>query len=767
MIKLKKIIGEKMKTLKNKKLILTIVIFIIVIFTIIGISYSEILSNDAEVEPNSNLTYYLDVSYDGIDHNGIESNDTTIAEVSSGIIKVSDKIPEGLSFVGFVTTNDGTIGASHRDNETACIGKVVDDTKESVTNTMTCNNGVCYYHGLHYDESTRTVTFQVSGLKAGCKLTVGIITKTPTTIDDPNTNEVETRRDFYNYGSASEENLAVISNTVHAFMGKGNVSLHNVKYNYTGDVPSNAPPAPLQTSYAEGIKVGVYNNVYIEGYTFSGWTTNDATVTDGSFLMPNNDVIFTGSFEEKSKNNVQYVIDGDTPQGYIKPLTKEYYPGTLVKIDGLKKDDVFNGYLFKGWTLDNVDLNDDNTAFEMPNRDVVVRGEFEEARYTVTYAFYDGVLPPNGSSLIPATQSYRSGEIVTLPEVVAPNGYEFLGWYKENNFVMPEENITIYGEWKKISGTFAPEITKVVISDKEKYEPGDTVTFKVTIKNTANFEIRDLIVRENNDNAHFINGSGYTVESTHMAKINRIVAGGSIDLTATYEVLETDNSKVINEVELLGAIASNHYELERKDYKAIAQFIVKPKGDSTCKIIVHHYLKDTTEKITDDVISIGNAHQEYTSSETSVEGYILVKKPDNETFTYTYEDQEIIYEYEKIKFNITTKVIGGVGTITGDETVYYGDNSTPNNIVITPGNGYEILKVIVNGVEAPVTSKEKMILGSYENVRNNITIQVEFKERQAEVPITGSNSNYYIIGAIVIIIGAILTMIVLKKKKER
>ena len=87
--------------------------------------------------------------------------------------------------------------------------------------------------------------------------------------------------------------------------------------------------------------------------------------------------------------------------------------------------------------------------------------------------------------------------------------------------------------------------------------------------------------------------------------------------------------------------------------------------------------------------------------------------------------------------------------------------------MITPGNGYEILKVIVNGVEAPVTNKEKMILGSYENVRNNITIQVEFKERQAEVPITGSNSNYYIIGAIVIIIGAILTMIVLKKKKER
>ena len=38
------------------------------------------------------------------------------------------------------------------------------------------------------------VTFQVKNLKAGCELTVGIRTMTPT-IDDPATPEKETRRD--------------------------------------------------------------------------------------------------------------------------------------------------------------------------------------------------------------------------------------------------------------------------------------------------------------------------------------------------------------------------------------------------------------------------------------------------------------------------------------------------------------------------------------------------------------------------------------------
>ncbi len=106
-----------MKILKNKKVFLPILGFVLAIIAFIGFSYSEILENDVEVEPNSYLTYYLDVNYDGVDRNGVESSDTTTAEINSGYINVSDKIPDGLTFEGFVATSDGSIGAVQRSDE--------------------------------------------------------------------------------------------------------------------------------------------------------------------------------------------------------------------------------------------------------------------------------------------------------------------------------------------------------------------------------------------------------------------------------------------------------------------------------------------------------------------------------------------------------------------------------------------------------------------------------------------------------------------------
>ena len=57
-----------------------------------------------------------------------------------------------------------TIGAVKRSDGTSCPGSVVGD-----------------FAGLVYNESTRTVSFKVKNLQAGCKLTVGIVTTTPAT----------------------------------------------------------------------------------------------------------------------------------------------------------------------------------------------------------------------------------------------------------------------------------------------------------------------------------------------------------------------------------------------------------------------------------------------------------------------------------------------------------------------------------------------------------------------------------------------------------
>ncbi len=557
---------------KNKKILIPVIAIVIAFVAYLGISFSVPLENDVEVTPNSDLTYYLNVYYDGVDRNGVKSNDTTVSNINSGYMYITDKLPDGLTFQGFVTTTDGTIGAVRRDDEnTSCLGKVVDDTNEDGVDSGVWDDGHTEYtyHGLHYNESDRTITFKVKNLQAGCKLTVGIVTKTPATIDDPLTEVIEKRRDFYNFGQIREDSLTVISNTVHVFMGKGDLPMYTVTYQYTGTVPSNAPAVPLQTSFIEGSKVAVSAPVDVEGYTFSGWSTSDVTINDGSFIMPSSNVTLIGSFSQVSKYNVTYQINGTRPNGYSSPNAKSYYPKSTVRVDSLSEGDIINGYRFSGWSTSDVTVSNEND-FTMPNDNVQLRGEFREVTYTVTYAFYDTVLPPNSDSLLPEPASYKPGVRVTHPTITEPSGYKFLGWYKEDNFVMPEENITIYGEWMRQTGTFEPTITKTINEPNRYYEPGNQIFYEIVVTNTASFPIHDIVIKESNNDARFFQSDNYVILSDHYVKIPSLAAGASTIIRARYYVKETDNNRVINEVEIVGALADNDYVLKEKEYKASA-----------------------------------------------------------------------------------------------------------------------------------------------------------------------------------------------------
>lgn len=549
------------------------IVFVIALLLLVGISTSIIsavlLDNDVQVEKDTTLTYYLDVSYDGVDVKGVESSDTATADIRSGSIYVEDKIPEGLTFESFVATEDGTIGAVKRSDNSSCSGYVVD--------------GV---NGLKYDETTGKVSFTVKNLQAGCKLTVGINTKTPASVDDLNTELVEKRRDFYNAATATEGSVTAISNTVHVWMGSENAELYEVKYEYTGDIPSNAPTLPITNKYAENTSVGIEKDAILEGYRFTGWTTEDVTVTNGTFTMPNKSVTLKGSFEKVNSYKVTYKIDGDMPDGYILPIEKEYYPNSSVNVDSLKIGDVINGYKFLGWTTSDVTITEDND-FIMPEANVVITGKFEEIKYKVSYAFQGVDIPANSSSLLPVTKSYKPGEVVKLESEPSASGYRFLGWYKEDNFEMPESDIVIYGEWAVEKGKFEPAITKEIIDKKDSYKENDVVKFKIVVTNTADYEIYDVYVSENNDKAKFIDGEGYSVETTHMAKIDSIPSGGSVILYSEYKVTDEEGT-ITNEAEITGALAHNNYTLNtdkeyksRTEFKVIKNSITSNKNDNT------------------------------------------------------------------------------------------------------------------------------------------------------------------------------------------
>lgn len=586
-------IEKEQKKLKIAIIIFTLAFLLIGLLLLIRNSFATTLENDVEVEQNSELTYYLNVSYDGVDKNGIKSDSTTVSEIRSGTLFVEDKIPDGLEFTGFVTTEDGSIGAVKRSDKTMCVGKVVDDTNEETADEGVWNDAHTEYtyHGLHYHADTRTVSFQIKNIKAGCELTVGIKTMTPT-IDDPETPEREIRRDFYNFATAREKNLTVNSNTTHAFMGSEFATLYNVSYEYTGEVPDNAPAPPMETSYASGLTVGVAKNVEIEGYTFSGWTTDDVTVNNNSFKMPEKNVVLKGSFTENETKKVTYALTGPTPEGYIVPSEKNYYPGAIVDLDSLKEGDVINGYRFLGWTSEDVEISSDRD-FTMPASAVRLVGQFEEVTYKVIYQFYEGVLPPNAEELLPEIKSYKPGTTVTLEDITnEPAGYIFMGWYKEEEFEMPSEDVIIYGEWKEQGGTFEPIITKEVISNKDYYRIGDKVDFKITVKNTASFPINNVMVKENNEHATFKTGQGYNILSDHIVSIDLIEANSSIELFASYQVQAEDKGTIENSVELKGALADNNYQLAEKEYKATDSFKIQSEI-KICKQISSSYNENT------------------------------------------------------------------------------------------------------------------------------------------------------------------------------
>ena len=533
------------------------------------------LDEGARVMEDSELIYYLNVSYDGKDKGAIVSSENATADVRSDYIYVEDKIPDGLIFEDFVKTDDGTIGAVQRSNpDKTCSGHVVDGTT-----------------GLHYDDKTNTVSFKIKNLQAGCQITVGIKTKTPKLNGKP-------RLDFYNTAFGRENDFSIGSNTVHVFLGNENQQLYKVKYQYTGtDIPKNAPTLPADSEYAAGVSVGVIADVDVAGYTFSGWqatTESGVTITDGKFTMPSKDVTIVGSFTKNQTHSVTYIIEGsDKPSGYQPPKQKNYEVGEDVLLDSLKKGDEIDGYRFKGWTVKTpqvqVETVDEGQAFTMPGQNVEIVGSFELIQYKVTYQFQGSVKPPDADSLLPEEKSYVPGATVTTAKDPVSTGYRFLGWYKASTFIMPSEDVVIYGEWMKEAGTFQPTITKKIDGDNKKYyHDGDVVTFTITVTNPSNLTLTNVMIQEQMPGTKFINGNGsYTVLNDTMVEIPTMAPSQAIDVKAQYTVGKEPVAHFTNQVELTGALASNDYHLDTsKTYQATVEFDVSnlsldvhPKGE--------------------------------------------------------------------------------------------------------------------------------------------------------------------------------------------
>ena len=183
-----------------------------------------------------------------------------------------------------------------------------------------------------------------------------------------------------------------------------------------------APIGSLVTIAAPAVK---------QGFTVSGWTTTDITLTDGaSFIMPEGDVCFS-AISTPNIYTVTYVIDG------VTLYTDSVYFGDLYTVRGIE---VRTGYDFSGWRSDSILIGEDGIVI-IPDRNIVFIGSFTPLSYSVNY-YIEGELVYREEYLYGATVTVRPDEV--------QEGCTFF-WssagadLSEGSFVMPAHDVDIYG----------------------------------------------------------------------------------------------------------------------------------------------------------------------------------------------------------------------------------------------------------------------------------------------------------------------------------
>ena len=148
---------------------------------------------------------------------------------------------------------------------------------------------------------------------------------------------------------------------------------YNVEYYVDGEKVGNTE------TYKVGDNVVIRDNPTKEGYTFSGWTSDDAAFNSSGFKMPARNVTITGTFVA-NEYNVTYKVDG------AEYATDTYKAGTDVAIRDIPTKE---GYTFSGWTSDDAAFN--SSGFKMPARNVTIKGTFTQNKheYTINKHFYN------------------------------------------------------------------------------------------------------------------------------------------------------------------------------------------------------------------------------------------------------------------------------------------------------------------------------------------------------------------------------------------
>ena len=68
--------------------------------------------------------------------------------------------------------------------------------------------------------------------------------------------------------------------------------------------------------------------------------------------------------------------------------------------------------------------------------------------------------------------------------------------------------------------SFWATIVEEIVNKQSSYKKGDVVNFKITVTNTATYQIKDVMVKDYNSKTKFVESNDYNIMSKSMVKID-------------------------------------------------------------------------------------------------------------------------------------------------------------------------------------------------------------------------------------------------------
>lgn len=230
---------------------------------------------------------------------------------------------------------------------------------------------------------------------------------------------------------------------------------HSVTYKFEGSVPGS-----VKIEDYEGTEVVPYRTPVslkgaptVQGYKFSGWSTQDAVISNGGFTMPNHDVVLTGSFlPQPSEYRVRHLLEnlpGDTSgELYGEPGEEKYYTVAATETHNDKNTGALAVAVPRDFTgFAHITSEDKLTGTITGDGGLVIDIHYDRQRFNVHYQYFDDGKLPDNLPTIPEEYGMVGVPFGTELEVkpgMILSGHEFDGWHTLSAAVTRSGNASVY-----------------------------------------------------------------------------------------------------------------------------------------------------------------------------------------------------------------------------------------------------------------------------------------------------------------------------------